>query len=173
MNLIDKYGTYGIGYCHNTNTEFYFDMDDYDKIKDICWTECTRHGMQCLVGKNPIDKKLVTMHIFLGFKYHDHMDRNELNNRKYNLRPATPSEQCRNRNKPKNNTSGIIGVNWDKKLQKWRARVHINKKEINLGYFENKKDAVIARLKAEKKYYGAFAPQQHLFKQYKINGGSK
>lgn len=169
LNLIDKHGLYGIGYCFNTKSKFYFDMDDYDKIKDFCWTECTRHGMQCLVCTHFENKKTIMMHILLGFKYYDHIDRNELNNRKYNLRPATPAEQCRNRTKHKNNTSGIIGVNWDKRSQKWRARVHINGKEINLSYFENKTDAIITRLEAEQKYYGEFSPQQYLFQQYKIN----
>ena len=31
-----------------------------------------------------------------------------------------------------------------------------------------KKDAIIARLKAEKEHYGEFAPQRHLFAQYGI-----
>jgi len=33
-NLTNKYG---IGYTSNTNEEFYFDLEDYEKIKDYCW----------------------------------------------------------------------------------------------------------------------------------------
>lgn len=40
----------------------------------------------------------------------DHADRNSLNNRRYNLREATGSQQMVNRNKRKDNKSGIIGV---------------------------------------------------------------
>ena len=32
----------------------------------------------------------------------------------------------------------------------------------------NQEDAIKARLKAELKYFGEFAPQKHLFKQYGI-----
>ena len=34
LNLHDENGLYGVGYCSNTNRKFYFDMDDYNKIKD-------------------------------------------------------------------------------------------------------------------------------------------
>lgn len=34
--------------------------------------------------------------------------------------------------------------------------------------FNEKKDAIIARLKAEKQYYGEFAPQKHLYQEYGI-----
>ena len=30
---------YGIGYCSNTGSKFYFDLEDYDLIKDYCWLE--------------------------------------------------------------------------------------------------------------------------------------
>ena len=30
---------YGVGYCHNTGSEFYFDWEDLDKIKNFCWRE--------------------------------------------------------------------------------------------------------------------------------------
>jgi hypothetical protein len=47
----------------------------------------------------------------------------------------------------------------------------IDAKQIHLGMFENKEDAIKARLEAEAKYFGDFAPQRHLFEQYKINVG--
>ena len=50
----------------------------------------------------------------------------------------------------------------------WRVYISIDKKSINLGSFANKDDAIKARLKAEAKYYGEFAPQIHLFEQYGI-----
>lgn len=166
-NKYDLSGEYGVGWTLNTNKEFYFDLDDYEKIKDICWCECTRHGIQCLIGKN-INNKVVSMHILLGYKWHDHINRNELDNRKCNLRECTASQNVMNRNKLKNNTSDFIGVNWSEREQKWRARVWVEKKEHNLGYYDNKADAVRARLYAEAKYYGEFAPQIHLFEEYGI-----
>jgi len=37
-----------------------------------------------------------------------------------------------------------------------------------LGSYKNIENAIIARLKAEKNYFKEFAPQRHLFKEYKI-----
>ena len=61
-----------------------------------------------------------------------------------------------------------MGVNWERRRNKWRSRIVVDEKEIYLGTFQNKEDAIKARLKAEAKYYGEFAPQRHLFEQYGI-----
>ena len=170
LNLLDEYGSYGIGYCSNTKTPFYFDMDDYDKIKDFCWHENVNsksnlHTLTCL---HPITKKPITMHQLLGYKWHDHIDKNELNNRKHNLRPCTFSQNSMNRSLQSNNTSGITGVSWDKDRCKWRAYIKLDGKYKTIGRFDIKEDAVKARLIAEIKYFGEFAPQQHLYEQYGI-----
>lgn len=168
LNLQDENGTYGIGYCSNTNNEFYFDMDDYDIIKNWCWSErVDYHGYHMVHAY--IDHKIVKMHCLLGYKDHDHIDRNPLNNRRYNFRPATASENNMNQKMPSNNTSGVIGVNWNKFKSKWEAHISINKKPTYLGTYVNKEDAIKARLRAEKQYYKEFAPQQHLFEQYGIS----
>jgi len=44
----------------------------------------------------------------------------------------------------------------------------VDEQDIYIGLFDNKDDAIKARLKAEKKYFGEFAPQRHLFEQYEI-----
>ena len=44
----------------------------------------------------------------------------------------------------------------------------VNYKKIRLGEYEHIEDALIARLKAEKKYFKEFAPQRHLFAEYGI-----
>ena len=55
-----------------------------------------------------------------------------------------------------------------KESNKWAAYIKINKKMKRLGRFIKKEDAIRARLQAEKEYFGEFAPQRHLFKEYGI-----
>lgn len=169
LNLCDEHGEYGIGYFFNTNRAFYFDMDDYDKIKDYCWYDkevCSSYHVP--TARDAKTEKEIRMHQIIFKKYCDHIDRNPLNNRKYNLRIADFTENCRNRSRPKNNTSGIIGVMYDNKYNKWISCVYIDYNNIYLGKFDKKEDAIIARLRAEAEYYGEFAPQRHLFEEYGI-----
>ena len=166
LNLEDEHGVYGVGYCSNTNDEFYFDMDDYETIKDICWCKIQRGLFSSLVGRIP-DAEHTTMHQLLGFSGCDHIDRNELNNRKYNFREASQQENVRNRSLASNNTSGVAGV-CKTTNNKWCANIGYNGKRIYLGRFDNKEDAIKRRLLAEREYFKEFAPQKHLFEEYGI-----
>lgn len=168
-NEYDLSGKYGIGWTSNTNKEFYFDLEDYDKIKDYCWSETKDDNSNYISISTTINKKHVTMHSLLGFKYYDHENRNALDNRKANLRPADFKENARNRSKQSNNTSGFIGVYWDKDYQKWRVYIKIDGKMKYFGRYDLKSDAIKARLSAELEYFGKdFAPQRHLFEEYGI-----
>lgn len=169
-NHIEQNGDTGIGRTTNTNAKFYFDWEDYNKICNLCWVEnITKNGMHKLQAYDPDTKMVVSMHAYLGYKNYDHADRNELNNCKSNLRKASTSQNAQNHNKQSNNTSGFIGVIWNKKNQKWIARINDKTNHrIYLGSFIDKKDAIKSRLKAELKYYGEFAPQRYLFEQYGI-----
>lgn len=164
--LCDEYGEYYIGYASNTGTKFYVDAEDLSKIKDYCWRELVRIDTCQL--RTTIDGYSVTMHQLLGFSNYDHIDRNELNNRKHNLRVCTQQENCRNRSLMSNNTSGITGVSWNTQANKWRAYIKTSEDNIYLGSFSDKNDAIIARLKAEQTYFGEFAPQKHLYEQYGV-----
>ena len=37
-NIYDLSNEYGIGYTSNTKEPFYFDLEDYDKVKEYCWS---------------------------------------------------------------------------------------------------------------------------------------
>lgn len=117
-NKYDLTGEYGVGWTSNTNKKFYFDLDRYDDIKQICWCESVRHGTHCLLGKNLVTDKVVSMHIYLGYKNYDHINRNELDNRSCNLRSCTQQENVRNKSIRTDNTSGVTGVDWYKAMQK-------------------------------------------------------
>lgn len=162
-------GEYGVGLTYNTNVEFYFDKEDYELIKDYCWIEhITHNNYHALEAVDTKLKKIIRMHFVLMGETCDHINKNPLDNRRSNLRIATQAKNRQNTSKSSRNKSGIIGVCWLKKLQQWQVMIGVNNKNIYLGCFTNKEDAIKVRLNAEVKYFGEFAPQIHLFEQYGI-----
>jgi len=87
----------------------------------------------------------------------DHIDGNKLNNRIENLREATRSQNCFNSMRSKANTTGIKGVCWRPDIKKYRARIYVYKKTIELGSFDSLEDAGKAVAEARDKYHGQFA----------------
>ena len=86
----------------------------------------------------------------------DHIDNDRLNNNINNLRWASYQENSMNSKLNCNNTSNYKGISYDKRANRWRARIHINGKEKHLGRFDNIEDAVNARVKKAKEVYGEF-----------------
>lgn len=72
----------------------------------------------------------------------DHINGNTLDNRKKNLRVVTHSFNLLHHVRlQKRNTSGIAGVSWHKKAQKWSANKQLNKENVYLGLFLSKEEA--------------------------------
>lgn len=157
-NKYDLSGKYGIGYTYNGD-EFYFDLEDYDKIKDYCWQKDDSGYI-----RTSINHKTVGMHrIVMGLSDkrshvdHKHGKQTRNDNRKSNLRIATCSQNQMNRGLQSNNTSGVTGVIFNKKSNKWEAYITANKKRICLGSFIDFDNAVNARKLAEETYFGEWS----------------
>lgn len=161
-NAYDLSGEYGVGYTFNGET-FYFDLDDYDKIKEYCWhlngrADCTT-GTKYVSSFDKNGKVLFMHRLVMGVHncksciQIDHFNHNKQDNRKSNLRYVTNSENQLNVHRPyKNNTSGHIGVNYDKSRHMWYARIQIDGKDKYLGSSKYKEDAIRMRKEAEKLY---------------------
>jgi hypothetical protein len=80
----------------------------------------------------------------------DHKNRVRHDNRFCNLRAADQTSNQRNVKKMVNNTSGVTGVYWRKDAGLWIAGIGISGKFVYLGRFKRKKDAINARLSAER-----------------------
>jgi len=63
----------------------------------------------------------------------DHEDRNSLNNNVGNLRLGGRSLQNHNRGTQSNNTSGAVGVAWDKRARKWEVQLSHKGERFRLG----------------------------------------
>ena len=79
----------------------------------------------------------------------DHISRVKDDNRIANLRSVTHAQNGQNQKRPRNNTSGHIGVDFYRRSGRWRARIKIDGKLRDLGYFDSAEDAAAARAAAE------------------------
>lgn len=86
----------------------------------------------------------------------DHEDCNGLNCRRYNLRPATKTENNRNICTTAANSSGFKGVFWDTERGKWCAKIKVNRKPNYLGRYDDKNMAAAAYAEASARLHGAF-----------------
>ena len=87
----------------------------------------------------------------------DHINHITYDNRKENLRICTPSQNGMNKSRPINNTSGYVGITYDSSENKWRARLGVGGKTINIGRFKTIEEAIKARKEAENKYFGEYS----------------
>lgn len=65
----------------------------------------------------------------------DHINNTPLDNSWLNLRAVTKNQNQHNKKLQINNTSGIKGVTWHKKVAKWQAQVKLQGKYYSAGYF--------------------------------------
>lgn len=155
-NNYDLSGEYGIGYTYNGRA-FYFDLEDYDLIKDYSWS-MDKAGY--VIGSPSKNRKQIHLHVLImnpdSKQDVDHINHNPSDNRKANLRNVTRSQNQMNVGLSRNNKSGVTGVHFDSTNEKWVAQIGIDRKRKNLGKFDNFDDAVKARKEAEKKYFGEY-----------------
>lgn len=84
----------------------------------------------------------------------DHKDRNPTNNKWTNLRVATKSQNCVNRDIDPRNTSGYGGVHKHKNNNRWVAQLGARSQKRYLGIFDSPEKARAVWLAKAKKVYG-------------------
>lgn len=82
----------------------------------------------------------------------DHINHDRTDNRLSNLRLVSRSENLKNQSRHSRNTSGVTGVVYCSKSQKWWAKITADGQYHGLGYFTDFKAAVAARKQAEKAF---------------------
>ena len=80
----------------------------------------------------------------------DHLNGSKADNRVENLWEVTNREKGKNKKKPKNNASGVVGVSWAARAAQWVAKIQVDGNYKHLGYFDDFDEAVKARKAAEK-----------------------
>lgn len=158
-NTYDLSGAYGIGYTLK-GEEFWFDLEDYDKIKDYCWyyycgylttNDYSDPNKQKQYRFHRLVMGITDPNIMVDHIKHPKGDELKIDNRKSNLRIASNSQNQMNKHIQSNNTSGVPGVSYHR--GRWEAYISINKKYTYIGGSKNFDEAVKIRKDAEKKYY--------------------
>ena len=158
FNTYNLSGDFGIGYTAK-GEEFYFDLEDYDKIKDYCWH--VNNIGYLAARKSEINAPILMHRLIMNCNEFsevvDHISHNKTDNRKINLRICTQKENSRNHVISSLNTSGTSGVTYDKSRNKWVATIVENGKTIHLGRFDTYEDAANKRSEAENTYFGEYS----------------
>jgi len=81
-------------------------------------------------------------------EYVDHKNHNRTDNSWSNLTNVSFQENTQNKSVNTNNTSGFLGVSYMKALDKFRATITVNRKNIHIGVFDSAEQANEARIKA-------------------------
>lgn len=162
INKYDLSGDYAIGWT-NKGDEFWFDKKHYDLIKDYCW-HYNRRGY--VVAWDIQSEQEIKLHrLIMGVDdpmievdHIQHPPRNEhkIDNREINLRLVVHANNAKNHVVQINNTSGVSGVHYCERDNKWIARISVNGERIHLGSFDNKEDAIKIREETEIKYFGEY-----------------
>jgi hypothetical protein len=87
----------------------------------------------------------------------DHINGNPRDNRFCNLRVVSYSQNCMNKKKQKNNSSGYTGVYWNSRQKRWHAVIKKDRIRKHIGYFDSKEKAAAARADAESLIFAEFA----------------
>lgn len=90
----------------------------------------------------------------------DHINGNPNDNRRCNLRSATKSQNAmnwQNAVRKKKTSSLYRGVSWHRFSELWKVAIHLDGKQICLGYFKTQEAAGYAYNDAATKYFGKFA----------------
>lgn len=133
------------------------DLDDYEFLMQWKWY-ISSWGY--VIRKDPTTHKTITMHrvIMKAPKRTqlDHINRDKLDNRKFNLRFSTPSQNSTNRIRPKGK-SGYRGVLWFAPMNAYQVRITSAGKRYFIGYFKDKIKAAKAYDKAARNLHTTFA----------------
>lgn len=133
------------------------DEEDYDRVSQYNW---------CLLKKNYataiVEGIRTKMHRYIlklvnPKIYVDHKNHNGLDNRKCNLREATPQQNSANCKPVKSASSKYKGVHWSKVKSKWVSNIQQKDKKKYLGEFKTEEDAARAYDAKAKELYGEFA----------------
>ena len=125
------------------------------KVGDVAGTKNSVSGYRLISinGKQYYEHRMAMLYCYgLMPVQVDHVNGVRDDNRIVNLRDVSEAENHKNIKVRNNSSSGYQGVSWIKKDKKWRAYIQHDGKQVLLGRFKNKKDAIKARIAGQERY---------------------
>ena|ERR1044071_2113059 len=139
------------------------DLTDWEKVRAVRWYAQKSKGRKSFYAVMSASKakrlgcpRLLHQWL-LNTNEVDHEDRNGLNNRRKNIRPATRQQNVANQGLLSTNSSGFRGVSFRKDSGRWRARIMLNGSLHCLGTFSDRISAARAYDKAALACFAEFA----------------
>jgi hypothetical protein len=87
----------------------------------------------------------------------DHINGDRLDNRLCNLRAVRQHENMLNRGAQSNSKTGVKGVSWDKREQRFVVRLKVAGKYRSFGQYRTLEEAVSACARVTAEYHGGFS----------------
>lgn len=100
--------------------------------------------------------RLAWLHVYGEWPTHevDHKSCVQGENSQSNLRDVPHATNMQNERRPRrNNKAGILGVYWNKELEKWGAQITVNYRNHQLGFFETPEQASAAYVSAKRLHH--------------------
>lgn len=136
------------------------DAGDYAWLSQWNWAATWKATSKSFYASRCKDGKHAYMHREImqsDSRQVDHVNHNGLDNRRFNLRPATRSQNSANSRRRSDNTSNRKGVCWDKARRRWAAEATVNGVHVHLGRHLSKEAAYAAYSEFAKRQWGDFA----------------
>ena len=139
------------------------DDEDFERLSKFKWSASKkRDGGYMAVRHSPRpNRHTILMHRQImncpqGMDV-DHIDHNQLDNRKAKLRICTHTQNLQNSLSHKGSKSRFKGVCWHKGSHKWQALIRTDSHRIHLGYFASEIEAAKTYDAVAIKYFREFA----------------
>ena len=122
------------------------------------YTQIRVNGKKKCIGMHRLILERMIGRPLERFEFTDHINNNPLDNRRCNLRLATPAQNMCNQGKSTKNKSGFKGVCYEEHGRKrWVAYISISGKRKKIGRFDTPEAAHEAYKKAAAELHGEFA----------------
>ncbi len=140
------------------------DDEDFEKVNSFKWYAAWKEHTKSYYAVRQVCTKGVVKNIYLHRLIMDTPDHlvcdfvngDTLDNRKQNLRNCTKEEDHRNRRVNRESKTGVKGVSWLPKFQRYEVSIKLNGKRVFNKRFKTLEEAKEAYDEASKKYHGEY-----------------